>query len=409
MEPSRGTMKILLTADQYYPPTLGGSAIATRRLAHGLAERGHLVYVLAPAMQFRHSLERDGKTVVIRCRSIPALHLRRYVNRHQIRVALVPDGVVERTIKRLQPDIIHIQLPAYIGAIAARIGKKMGIPMVATNHAMPENMLPVQDKNNLAFKMVGKRFWDETIKMCESVDCVIAPSMTACDMLLKNGLERQAIPISNGVDLQVFHPAASEEERMALRTRFKLPHDRTLILYAGRLAVEKRLDVLVDSLPKVFEKTNAHMVFTGTGSTEISERVQALGIQDRVSFTGMLDDQLFPLIYRAVDLFAIPSEAELQGIVLLEAAASGLPLVGANAQAIPEIVKHGQNGFLFAPGQVDELAERLTELVASPELRRSMGDTSLQFIKNHAIEECVAQNESVYHSVLNQRALSTDT
>ncbi len=393
-------MKILLTADQYYPPTLGGSAIATRRLAHGLAERGHQVYVLAPSTAFRHSIEKDGKTVIIRCRSIPALHLRRYLNRHQIRVALVPDGVVERTILKIEPDVIHIQLPAYIGAIAARVGKRLGIPLVATNHAMPENMLPTQNKDNFAFKLVGKRFWEETIKLCESCDCVIAPSITACDMLFRNGLNKQSVPISNGVDLQVFHPPASPAEKVALRKRFHLPQDKTLILYAGRLAVEKRLDVLVDAMSAVVEKTNAHLVFTGTGSTEIQERVASRGLDEHVSFTGMLDDQLFPLIYRAVDLFAIPSEAELQGIVLLEAAASGLPLVGANAQAIPELIKHEQNGFLFAPGNVEELSKRLIELVEDPELRASMGESSLRLVQAHAIEACVEQNESVYLSVL---------
>lgn len=396
-------MKILLTADQYYPPTLGGSAIATRRLAHGLAERGHQVYVLAPSMDFRHTIEKDGKTVVVRCRSIPALHLRRYVNRHQIRVALIPDAMVEKVVSRFMPDIIHIQLPAYIGSIAAKIGRKMDIPIVCTNHAMPENLMPTQDKSSLVFKALGQRFWEETIKMCESSDCVIAPSLTACDMLLNNGLSKQSVPISNGVDLQIFHPAASKNEINALRTRFRIPRDKTLILYAGRLAVEKRLDVLVDAIPAVVKATDAHFVFTGTGSTEIEERVAALGMQEHVSFTGMLDDQSFPLIYRSVDVFAIPSEAELQGIVLLEAAASGLPLVGANAQAIPEIIQHGQNGYLFKPGSVTELAERLIELVSQPALREQMSQASLRLIQPHAIESCVEQNEAIYNSVLAQK------
>ncbi|HSV93041.1 MAG TPA: glycosyltransferase, partial [Desulfobacterales bacterium] len=78
-------MKLLLTADQYFPPTLGGSAISTRRLAHGLAERGHQVTVLAPAARYADYVEHEDGVSVVRCRSIPAIHLVRNADRHKIR------------------------------------------------------------------------------------------------------------------------------------------------------------------------------------------------------------------------------------------------------------------------------------------------------------------------------------
>lgn len=399
-------MKILLAADQYYPPTLGGSAISTRRLAHGLAERGHEVTVLAPSSTFRHGREQDGATTVVRCRSLPALHLINHVNKHQIRFALLPDRVVERTVQEVAPTIIHVQCPAYIGGIAARVGRAMGIPVVVTNHAMPDNLLG--NKGSLAYKAIGgvfeDKFWESTVRFCDGCDFVLAPSNTACDMLRERGLTRQAVPLSNGVDLDVFHPPSSAQEQRALKERFRLPLDRPLVLYAGRLAAEKRLDVLVDAMPLLLAKRPVHFVFTGTGSSEIKERVRDRGVEEHVTFTGLLDDQTFPLIYRAVDVFAIPSEAELQGIVLLEAAASGLPLVGANAFAIPEIVHHGENGFLHQPGDPQDMADRLEAVLLDETIRHSMGMRSLELARHHDIGHCITQTESIYDTLLERRA-----
>jgi len=120
--------------------------------------------------------------------------------------------------------------------------------------------------------------------------------------------------------------------------------------------------------------------------------------------TGLLDDQAMPLVYRAADIFALPSEAELQGLVLLEAAASGIPLVGANALAIPEIVHHGVNGYLHVPGDADDLADRLTALAADAGLRQRLGTAGLDVVRPHSIDACIRQNEDVYQMVLERAA-----
>lgn len=395
-------MKIMLAADQYYPPTLGGSAISTRRLAHGLAERGHEVVVLAPSASFQHHEEQDGQTRVIRCRSLPALHMWRHADKHQIRFALLPERLVGRQVRDFRPDLIHVQCPAYIGAAAAKEGRRLGIPVVVTNHAMPDNLLG--DRSSLTYKAVGElfesKFWEQTIRFCDSCDFVTAPSNVACDMLRTHGLTRQAVPVSNGVDLAQFHPAASPEEKLALKHRFALPTDRPLVLYAGRLAAEKRLDVLVDAMPLLLARRPVHFVFTGTGSSEIRDRVRERGVEAHVTFTGLLDDTTFPLIYRAVEVFAIPSEAELQGIVLLEAAASGLPMVGADAFAIPEIILHGDNGFLHEPGNPQDLASRLEAVLLDETVRQAMGIRSLELVRHHAIASCIDQMESIYATLL---------
>lgn len=404
-------MKILLVADQYYPPTLGGSAISSRRLAHGLAERGHQVAVLAPSTSFRHRVERDGNTLVYRCRSVSPL-LSSPGKKAPPRFALLPDGMVERTLTKFRPDVIHIQTPAYIGAIALKIAKKMGIPVVATNHAMPDNVLPFVpfkvNKDWLPYKVFESRYWEELIALLEGCDFITAPTNLACDMLLENGLTRQAVPVSNGVDLHLFKPASPDEKR-SLKERFGLPLDRPVVLYAGRMSVEKRLDVLVDALPRAMRRSRFHLVLTGSGPMDVASMIRDSGCADAVTFTGMVDEATLPLIYRAADIFVLPSEAELQGMVLLEAAASGLPLIGANASAIPEILHHGENGFLHVPGSAEDLADRIVQLALDEPLREKLGTRGLALVQHHALAQSISQFESIFRDVLAARAVTAAT
>ncbi|MBI6545715.1 MAG: glycosyltransferase [Cyanobacteria bacterium NC_groundwater_1444_Ag_S-0.65um_54_12] len=400
-----GSLKILLVTDLYYPPTLGGSAIAMRRLAHGLAARGNQVWVLAPGLKgLRHYIERDGETVVIRCRSLPDLRLTMRPSKSTVRVPLLPDGILERVLERYQPDIVHLQLPGYAGAIASRLARKRHIPAIATCHSIPENYWSPKDKGSTVFRAVQEGIWDVIVALLESCDVICAPSITACDLLHAQGLSKQAIPISNGVDLQVYHPVSSEEEKKALKQRFNFPSGVPTILYAGRFAADKRIDLLLDAIPQVLARTAAHFGFTGSGNIAIKEELMARGVRDHITITGLLDDQSMPLVYRAADLFVLPSEAELQGLVLLEAAASGLPLVGANALAIPEIIRHGENGYLHAPGDHEDLADRLIRLCEEPALRATMGRASLQLVQQHSIPYSVQQYEEIYREAITQAA-----
>jgi glycosyltransferase involved in cell wall biosynthesis len=319
-----------------------------------------------------------------------------------IRVPLLPDGILERTMDRLQPDIVHVQLPGYAGAIATRLARKRQIPAVATCHSIPENYWSPKDRDGAVFKAVQEGLWDVILGLLEQCDVVCAPSITACDLLHAQGLTKQAIPVSNGVDLQVYHPPGSQHEREALKRRFGFPLDVPTILYAGRFSPEKRVDVLLDAIPRVLSSVSAFFAFTGQGVLDIRTELTARGSLDRTGFTGLLDDQAMPLVYRAADVFVLPSEAELQGLVLLEAAASGLPLVGADALAIPEIVRHGVNGFLHVPGDPADLASHLAALAGDAALRSRLGAAGMEMVKPHAIDACIRQNEDVYREVLSR-------
>jgi glycosyltransferase involved in cell wall biosynthesis len=392
-------VNLLLTADQYFPPTLGGSAISTRRLAHGLAERGHRVTVLAPAARFADHVEQEDGVSVVRCRSIPAIHLVRNSDRDTIRAAVFSGRTAARTVESLRPDVVHVQVPAYLGASAARAARRLGIPLIATHHAVPENLFPSRSRRSPLFRAFARTFWDQIVAFCNRCDVVTAPTETACRLLHDHAVERPLVAISNGVDLSTFAPARDDADVAACRTRLGLPTDRPIVLYAGRFAVEKRLDVLADAIPLVLARADAQFVFCGSGSTALQRQVEAHGVASATTFLGLLPDEVLPLAYRAADLLALPSEAELQGMVLLEAAASGLPLVGADALAIPELIVDGHNGFLHRPGDAADLAEKIVRVLEDGDLRRRFGERSLSVAREHAFDRTLDSFERLYESV----------
>jgi 1,2-diacylglycerol 3-alpha-glucosyltransferase len=392
---------ICLTVDQYYPPTLGGSAITFRRLAHALAARGHKVAVIAPAIDFQDSTELDGDVLTVRCRSVQPFTLFNQKSRNDVRIAFLPAAIVRQALDIIRPDVINAQFPAYLSRSARTRAMESNIPFVVGCHAIPENYLGSR-RHGIPFQAVAKTFWQFAVDFCNQADIVTIPSHTARRLLIDHGLENDAVVISNGVDLGRFHPVRSEAEKREERARLGIPVGVPVILYAGRFTDEKRVDVLIRAMSLV--PTPAHLALCGNLSNSISKMIDALGLSERITILGRVPDDTLPTVYRVCDVFALPSEAELQGMVLLEAGASGLPLVGADCLAIPELIMHGENGFLHRPGDEKELAQHLSALAGDLILRKRLGERSIEIVKPHAMDAVVDGVVSLYRSLRAKKA-----
>jgi glycosyltransferase involved in cell wall biosynthesis len=172
----------------------------------------------------------------------------------------------------------------------------------------------------------------------------------------------------------------------------------------GRLAKEKRNDVILRSLPDILRVTSVHLVLAGIGKEKpkLEELTRKLGIQEAVTFTGFVPDKDLPNIYRIADLFVTAGIAELQSIVTMEAMASGLPVVAVNAMALPELVHDGENGYLFADGDSQMLAQKVIAILSDQSMRAQMSKKSLDIIKDHDINEVVEEYESIYKKIANR-------
>jgi len=385
-------MRIMIVTDQY-PPMVGGVPKVTHGLAHDFADRGHHVAVVAPSYGARDVHRVQDSVHIYRFSSFewPAYE--------ELRIPFLPILPFRRLLKQVDPDIIHIHSPVVLGNIAQIVAGGLRKPVIATNHYLPINMSRSLSSDPFFGKSFMSVSYTYLVHFCNRCEYVTAPTMTALNLLYEHGLRAPARAISNGIDLVKYTPGLPDE---ALRSRFHLPSDRPIILSANRLSQEKRIDVLVDAAAKMQE--NAHIVITSTGSAEAELRAQvdALHLHDKVSFLGFISDEELIELYRLSDIFAIPSEADLQSLATMEAMACGLPIVAADAYALPELVHHEKNGFLFPRGNSDVMASDLDILAGDISLRKQMAAKGLEIIAQHDRLRILDEWESLYSRLSNE-------
>jgi glycosyltransferase involved in cell wall biosynthesis len=355
-------MRIVIVTEQYLP-MLGGVATVTQNLSQDLAAAGHQVWIVAPSEGHHSEYTEYGN---VRVRRFASFEWPTY---NGLRIAFPPVTPLRRLLRDIRPDVIHIHSPIVLGNLAQLLGASRHVPVIATNHYMPINMAPALSGDPLLGKSFESLAYSYLVGFYNRCDFVTAPTATALDLLKRHGLRAPSRPISNGIDLQRFSIKPRDE---ALRRRLGLPSDRPIILYIGRLSEEKRVSVLLDAMAQVHEP--AHLAIGGAGPAyeALAQQAVALGIERRVTLLGRVPDEELVPLYRLGDVFAMPSVAELQSVAALEALAVGLPVVAADAGALPELIHDGENGFLFASDDSSSLAEHLTRLVSDGDLRRQM-------------------------------------
>lgn len=379
-------MRIVIVTDQY-PPMVGGVPTVTRQLAVDFANRGHQVWLVAPSYGSRDSYRIEQKVRVYRFSSFE------WPTYGDLRIAFLPFMPIRRLLKKADPDIIHIHSPVVLGNVAQLLAGGLRKPVIATNHYMPFNMSRALTNDPFFGKPFSTVTYTYLVHFCNRCEYVTAPTQTALDLLYEHGLRAPARAISNGIDLKQFNPGPRDE---TLRQRLGLPIDRPVILSVNRLSQEKRIDVLIEAMAKVQSPIHLAIASTGPAEAELRAQVDALQLHDRVTFLGFISDADLVALYRLADIFGIPSEADLQSITTMEAMACGLPVVAARAYALPELVHHGENGFLFAPGNHEEMAGHLHALAQDEELRRCMGTQSLEIIATHDRARVLEEWETLY-------------
>ena len=389
-------MKILIASDLHYP-TINGVATFGRNLAIGLAERGHEVMVIAPSQTSKKYKEVDVNHVVIRTASIP------FVPYQNFRVSPTPTREVKKAMLEFDPDVIHIQMLLWIGQATMKYGNKFGIPIVSTNHAMPENLMdnivllaPLARPINFMLRQYGARFHTKA-------DYVTLPTQSAIEMFGATEKMKMKVPmeaVSNGIDLKKFHPGKPNKE---VYEKFSIPRNVPIITFVGRLDAEKHLSVLVNAFSDVLESTTAHLLIVGDGQDAMSLKAQcyALGIFQHATFTGRVSEEDKVLLHQIGTVFAMPSPMELQSIATLEAMASGQPVVAIDAGALKELCQDGRNGILCRLDDSQQIGEALVRIITDKKQRSQMGKESLVIARMHDLNTTLDRFEQIYGSLIN--------
>ncbi|MEZ4663072.1 MAG: glycosyltransferase [Caldilineaceae bacterium] len=379
-------MKILLTGQAFYRCD-NGQAVFTINLAEGLAASGQQVMVLAPSTKRPAAREQQNGVTV---QTVPAFSLFDNTN-----VTAFSGGLVNAVFEQFQPDVVHIQDHYFLSRAVLRAARTRHILTVGTNHFLPENLTDNLLRGHPLLRgvqpLANRLLWRNMLGVYNRLAAVSTPTQTAAAILRAQAIRSPVSAISCGVDVQRFRPRPTLD-RSFMRRKYGLAPDKPVLLYVGRIDREKKLDLLIAALAQM-GRADMQLAIAGKGAfrPKLEQLCAELGLRDQVVFTGFVPDADLPLLLNSVDIFAMPSHAELQSIATLEAMASGLPVLAANARALPELVTPGSNGQLFDPTASRDAAQAIAQLIAQRRQWPQMGAISRAKAECHAHSQVVTR------------------
>jgi glycosyltransferase involved in cell wall biosynthesis len=359
-----------------------GVALTLNRLVAYLEQQGVDVLVFAPVGKYP-ALAHHGTLVPVPSVPLPS--------RPEYRLAF---GLPRRAVQRLgvfQPDIIHIALaPDFLGYSTLRIARNWNVPVVASYHTRYETYL--------------KHYWYTAgmtgllryyLRRCYGF-CreVYVPSQCMIDALTADGFKNNLRLWPRGVDSRRFNPGKRSSR---WRAKLGIGENDVVVTYVSRLVREKQLGTLVAALRLLQRRGLSHRaVIVGDGP----ERATLERQLPQVVFTGFLEGDDLSEAYASSDIFLFPSETETFGNVTLEAMASGLPCVCADATGSRSLVMHGLSGYLAKPGNAHEFADWIATLMGDPELRRRMGAAARERSLEFSWDDAMARMLGYYRSLI---------
>ena len=256
------------------------------------------------------------------------------------------DNLIDEIIS-WNPDIVHIQTEWYAGRVGRKIAKETNSPYINTNHTSWEDytmgLIPMGPIRKLFSKKLLKRCYKDS-----SAIVVVSEKMISYLEEIHISLPIHLIP--TGVDIDMFDQDLSQEEIKALKSELNLTEDSKVLVYIGRIAMEKNLDELLDFLPDLISRDgNIKLIVCGVGPhlKHLKNKVKKLGLYDNVEFTGVIHPNDTYKYYKIGDIFVSPSRCETQGITYMEALASSLPLVCRYDESLDDVIQYGCNGFTY--------------------------------------------------------------
>jgi glycosyltransferase involved in cell wall biosynthesis len=260
-------------------------------------------------------------------------------------------------VERELPDVVHVATPGPVGLCGLAVAKALSLPLVGSFHTEfgPYALRLTRD---VLVSEALDRYVEWFYKQCA---LVLGPTQAVASALEAKGLAGRTGVWGRGVDATLFTPARRDED---LRDTL-LGTREFLTLYVGRLSHEKSVDVLLRVAAEL-QHDSVSVVVAGDGpAREVLDREAP----DNVVFAGELHDEELARVYASADVFCFPSTTDTFGQVILEAAASGLPIVAAGAGGALELVRPGETGVLVTPGAAAEFAESIRQLIRAPERR----------------------------------------
>ncbi len=354
-------MRVALFTETFLPKIDGIVTVLVLLMDH-LVKRGVEFMVVAPKLEGQAADYRGNKVV-----GVPGLTFPFYP---ELKFG-PPTLHTYREIKAFKPDIAHFIHPTLVGTGGMMMAKRLNVPTLASFHLDLANMI-----HYFGFGFLEPVVWWYTRQNFNAADYALAPSRLVQQDMLAHGVKQVGL-WRRGVDAEHFHPGYADRD---MRVRLSAGHpDDTILLYVGRLSNEKQIDKIRPVLERV-PGTRLAIVGDGPARSELQQYFRGTP----ATFMGYLRDEELWSAFASADVFVFPSAMETFGLVLIEAMASGLPVVTTRVGGVDDMVQSGVNGYVFNVGDVRGMIDGVRAILSDPSKRRVMGRNARIFAETQS-------------------------
>lgn len=376
------TQRIGIVLD-FWDYSFNGTAVSTQRFIQALEKQGYEFVILATGV------EKPNKVTF---KPFSLQPFKWILNKMRTPLALPDDDKIRQTLA--QCDLVHVQIPFFLGARVIKIANEINVPVVCSFHVQPENILhnlAMKPKFliNLLYRFFIKHFY-------EQADCVVCPSLFAQKMLKKQALSTPTHVVSNGIPDRFFHAPRLE--------RF-LPKKEYHILSVGRLAKEKHQDLIIKAVAASNYAHKVKLTLVGAGPFEKNVKRLANKYLPGRSHVESVSNEALMRLYQTCDLFIHAGEIELEGMSVMEAMASGLPVIVSDSKdsAAKDFAVNPLSLFHF-PSEED-LTSKIDYWLDNPKARAQVAELNYQTALKYSHSASCKKLESIYQRALNQEPL----
>lgn len=382
-------MKIGFFTDLYLPQQ-NGVATSVEAWAGELEKMGHEVYIIAP----KFPGYKDKKNV-IRLTSF------KFTKQPEIRLGLYLPGRSMYKISKINFDIIHGVSGGTVSNLGLILGKLRRVPFVFTYYTRVNHYthyFPFKGK------IINSKMMEKASRIfCNRCDCTIVPMPKIKDELMSFGVKKPIVVIPSGVDINKFN----KRKKSFLRKKTGIKSGK-ILLYVGRLGKEKSVDFLFKTFKIICDKDRSiSLVLVGDGpeKNHLKKLAEKLNIVKKVYFTGLIDTAEMNKVYADAEMFVFASQTETQGMVILEALASGLPVVAVKDEVYSMIVKNKINGILVN-NDPRKFAAACLKILNNPSYRRKLSENAFNNVQNFSLSQTARSLEQLYKKLIAKRKTS---
>ena len=357
-------MRIGIFTDTY-PPYINGVSTSIQMLERALRRKGHQVFIVTVNPEnMRYKKEKN----IIRIPGIPTgIYDYRLTGIYPIRAV--------KTIKKWNLDVIHSHTEFGIGTFARIIAKQLNIPLVHTYHTMYEDYVHYITKGY--FDGTSKKIVEHLTKFyCDkTAKELIVPTKKAYNLFKeKYKVEKNIHIIPTGIEIEKFYKENIDQKKLQqLKEELKIKKEDFIILYVGRLGQEKNVDFIIDN-QKYFvnENKNVKLVIVGSGPDydKYVEKTKKLKLEENIIFTGKVPYNKIQYYYNLGNIFVTASTTETQGLTLIEAMSTSMPVVCIDDDSFKNTIVDGLNGFLF---KNEKEYKKIDKLIQDKTLLKKIG------------------------------------